>query len=216
MLVFEEARKSLVEYGKKLIESNMVGGTAGNLSVRINEELFAITPSGMPYDKLEPEDIPILDMTGRTVEGNRRPSIEFKLHLEIYKNFPEIQAVVHAHPIYCGVLSILRLPLPALNETMLLYTMHVPVSEYANSGTEELAQNVVAAMKQSKAVIMANHGLVCAGTSLKEAFNMCETIERCAMMYVLALSTGKTVYTIDEQHAHEAMDFLRKNYGQRS
>ncbi len=194
----------------------MVGGTAGNLSVRVSEELFAITPSGMPYNEIECDDVPILDMTGHVVEGSRKPSIEFRLHLQIYKNFSDVQAIVHAHPIYCGVLSILRLPLPALNETMLMYSVFVPVSEYANSGTEQLARNVVSAMRQSRAVIMANHGLVCAGESLKEAFDMCETIERTAKMYVLALSTGKTIFTIDEKDALEAMEFLRKNYGQRS
>jgi len=213
--VYEEAKKLLVEYGRKMLESNMVSGTAGNLSVRVDEKLFAITPSGMPYHELEPEDIPILDMEGRVVEGKRKPSIEFKLHMEIYRNFSDVHAVVHAHPIYCGVLSILRLPLPALNETMLLYTTHVPVSEYANSGTEQLARNVVEAMKKSKAVIMANHGLVCGAESLKKAFDMCETIERTAKIYVLALSTGRTIYTIDERSALEAMEFLRKNYGQR-
>jgi len=214
--VFEEAKRSLVEYGRRLLESNMVGGTAGNLSVRIEQELFAITPSGVPYNELTPDDVPILDMTGHVVEGNRKPSIEFRMHLEIYRNFSDVRAVVHAHPIYCGVLSILRLPLPALSETMLMYCMFVPVSEYANSGTEQLAKNVVSAMRQSRAVIMANHGLVCAGGSLKEAFDMCETIERTAKMYVLALSTGKTIHTIDEKDALEAMEFLKKNYGQRS
>lgn len=214
--MFEEAKRSLVEYGKRLLESNMVGGTAGNLSVRVSEGLFAITPSGMPYNEIECDDVPILDMTGQLIEGSRKPSIEFRLHLQIYKNFSDVQAIVHAHPIYCGVLSILRLPLPALNETMLMYSVFVPVSEYANSGTEQLARNVVSAMRQSRAVIMANHGLVCAGESLKEAFDMCETIERTAKMYVLALSTGKTIFTIDEKDALEAMEFLRKNYGQRS
>jgi L-fuculose-phosphate aldolase len=155
-------------------------------------------------------------MTGQLVEGSRKPSIEFRLHLEIYKNFSDVRAIVHAHPVYCGVLSILRLPLPALNETMLMYSLFVPVSEYANSGSEQLAKNVVSAMRESRAVIMANHGLVCAGGSLKEAFDMCETIERTAKMYVLALSTGKTIHTIDEKDALEAMEFLRKNYGQRS
>ncbi len=214
--MFEEAKRSLVEYGKRLLESNMVGGTAGNLSVRVSEGLFAITPSGMPYNEIQCDDVPILDMTGQLIEGSRKPSIEFRLHLEIYKNFSDVRAIVHAHPVYCGVLSILRLPLPALNETMLMYSLLVPVSEYANSGSERLAKNVVSAMRESRAVIMANHGLVCAGGSLKEAFDMCETIERTAKMYVLALSTGKTIHTIDEKDALEAMEFLRKNYGQRS
>lgn len=166
--MFEEAKRSLVEYGKRLLESNMVGGTAGNLSVRVSEGLFAITPSGMPYNEIQCDDVPILDMTGQLIEGSRKPSIEFRLHLEIYKNFSDVRAIVHAHPVYCGVLSILRLPLPALNETMLMYSLLVPVSEYANSGSERLAKNVVSAMRESRAVIMANHGLVCAGEVLKK------------------------------------------------
>ncbi|MGJ8454713.1 class II aldolase/adducin family protein [Pseudothermotoga sp. U03pept] len=212
--MYDLYRAMIVEYGLKMLKSNQVSGSSGNLSVKISENLIAISPSGIPYDELLPEQVPVIDLNGKIVDGSYKPSIEHKLHTEIYKSFPEVDAVIHTHSIYASVLSTLRISLPAITETVLMISEEIPIASYANAGTFELARNVVEAMKKSRAVLMANHGLVCAAKTMKEAFSMCENVERNAQVYVLALSTGKMVHTIDEAHAKEAMEFLRKNYGQ--
>ncbi len=213
--MYEEQKSQVVQFGLKILRSNHVSGTSGNISLRVSNDLLLITPSGIPYDELHPQDIPVIDLQGRLIEGNLKPSIEYQLHTMIYKTFQDIAAVIHTHSIYSTVLSVLRKPLPAINETLLMIGQLIPVSEYANAGSLELAKNVVECMKKSRAVIMANHGLICAAGTLKEAFDMCETVERGAQIYITALSTGFAVQTIDEKHAKEAIEFLKKNYGQR-
>ncbi len=213
--VFEQERMSIVEYGKKLLQSNHVTGSAGNLSLRVSDNLIAISPSGIPYAEMTQDQVPIMNLDGKVIWGNFKPSVEYRLHLEVYKNFEDVKAIIHTHSIYASVLSVLRMPLMAVTETVLMISEQIPVSEYANAGTIELARNVVEAMKKSRAVIMANHGLICAASSLKEALNMCENVERNAQIYVLALMTNLPVHIIDSSHAKEAMEFLRKNYGQR-
>ena len=213
--MYEEYKSLIVQFGLKILRSNHVSGTSGNISLRISGDLLAITPSGVAYDELSTKDIPIIDLQGLLVEGDLKPSIEYQLHTMIYKTFQDVNAVIHTHSIYSTVLSVLHKPLPAIYETLLTIGDPIPVSEYANAGSLELARNVVECMKRSRAVLMANHGLVCAARTLQEAFDMCETVERGAQVYVTALSTGFPIQTIDEKHAKEAAEFLRKNYGQR-
>lgn len=212
--MYKECKDLIVQFSLKVLKSNHVSGTSGNISLRVSQNLVAITPSGIAYDKLSTEDIPVIDLHGRLIEGNLKPSVEYQLHTMIYRTFEDVNAVIHTHSIYSTVLSVLRKPLPAIYETLLMISELIPVSEYANAGSLELARNVVESMKKSKAVLMANHGLVCAAKSLEEAFDMCETVERGAQIYVAALSTGLPIHLIDEKHAKEAVEFLRKNYGQ--
>jgi len=212
--MYERQKKLIVEFGLKMLRSNHVSGSSGNISVKIDENLLAITPSGIAYDKLNFDQVPVIDLNGKIIEGNLKPSIEYQLHTQIYRNFSDVNAVIHTHSIYATVLSVLRIPLPAITETVLMFSKQIPVSEYANAGTNELARNVVHCMKDSRAVLIANHGLVCAAKSLDEAFNMCEAVERSAQVYVSAMSTNMPIYVIDEKYAEEAMTFLKKNYGQ--
>ncbi|HOJ87544.1 MAG TPA: class II aldolase/adducin family protein [Pseudothermotoga sp.] len=213
--MYERDRELIVQFGLRILRSNHVSGTSGNISLRVSQDMIAITPSGVPYDELSAKDIPIIDLEGHLVEGNLKPSVEHQLHCLIYKTFQDIHAVIHTHSIYSTVLSILHKPLPAINETLLMIGESIPVSEYANAGSSQLADYVVSCMKKSKAVIMANHGLVCAAKTLQEAFDMCETVERGAQVYVTALSTGLPIHLIDEKCAKEAIEFLSNNYGQR-
>lgn len=212
--MYEQFKELIVQYGLKILRSNHVSGTSGNISLRVLGDLIAITPSGIAYDRLSAQDIPIIDLHGRVIEGNLKPSVEYQLHTLIYRTFEDINAVIHTHSIYSTVLSVLRKPLPGIYETLLMIGDLIPVSEYANAGSLELAKNVVECMKKARAVLMANHGLVCAAKSLEQAFDMCETVERGAQIYVTALSTGLPVHEIDQERAREAIDFLRRNYGQ--
>jgi L-fuculose-phosphate aldolase len=212
----ESYKKQLIEAGLKMINSNYVSGTAGNISIRIEgENLFAITPSGMPYDRVTEEDIPILDFEGKMVDGKRKPSIEYQMHGDILREIPEIKAVVHTHAVHATALSIIREPIPAVTEGTVLIGGSVPVAEYGNSGSEKLAENVLAAMRNSRAVLMANHGLICGAENLDKAFSLCESVERTAMIYLLALSSGKPVHVIPPEDAEECIRFIRENYGQK-
>ncbi|AEH51504.1 class II aldolase/adducin family protein [Pseudothermotoga thermarum] len=196
--MFLKERLAIIEWGKKLYQLGHVRDGMGNISLRTKDGFVVISPSGIPYEERSAEQIPVIDFEGNMVFGSIKPSIEYKLHLEIYKNFKEVKAIIHTHSVYSSVLSVLRKPLPALTESVFLIAPEIPVSQYAPAGTEELAKNVVEAMKKSKAVIMANHGLICAGGSLEEAFRICENVERNAQIYVLALNSGLPIHTIEK------------------
>ncbi len=194
--MFETEKQAIVDWGKKLVRFGHVTDGMGNISMRVSDDLVVISPSGIAYDERTVEHIPVIDFEGRLIDGNMKPSVEYKLHLEIYKNFEDVKVIFHTHSVYASVLSVLRKPLPVMTENLLFVAKEIPVCNYADAGTYDLALNVVKAMKTSKAVIMANHGLICAASSFSEAFRMCEIVERNAQIYVLAMATGLPVHII--------------------
>ena len=214
--MYKTYQQQIVEYGMKILNSQHVAGTSGNISVRIGDEnALAISPSGVPYDVMKPQDVPIVDLSGRLIYGELKPSIEWKMHTRIYQEYPSIRAVIHTHSVYTTALSLIRTPLAGITETLLLIGETIPVAEYANAGSEKLAENVVKALRNSKAAILANHGLVCTAGSLESAFKMCEIVERNAKIFTIALSTGKPIHAIPKEEAKAAVKWLKENYGQR-
>ena len=115
-MLLEKERKKIVKYGKKLIESGLTKGTGGNISIYNEEEnLMAISPSGIDYFETEPEDVTVLDLDGNIVDGDRKPSSEYPMHKIFYEKRDDIKAVVHAHSMYSTTISTLRWDIPALS-----------------------------------------------------------------------------------------------------
>lgn len=210
------ARKEIIEAGLLILKTALVYGTWGNVSVRIpDEDLIAITPSGVDYEKLQPENIPIIDLEGNLIDGNMKPSIELPLHIEIYKNRPDIFAIVHTHSVHCTAMAIARKPIPASCEDLIQVTGgEVRVSEYRLPGSKDLGAVVVKALEGRQAVIMANHGLLAAGNSLKEAMKIAQICEKSAQATLLAANIGGSVSLSDEDCAF-MRDFYVNKYGQR-
>lgn len=199
MLMIEE-RKLIVEYGKKLITSNLTKGTGGNISIyNRKEKLMAISPSGMDYFKTEIEDIVIMDLEGNIIEGENRPSSEYGMHRIFYKGRDDINALVHTHSTYAATLASLRWDLPAVHYLIALAGPNVRCAEYATYGTEELADNAFIAMNERKAVLLANHGLIAGDNSIQNAFNIAEEIEFCCELYYRSRSIGKPIILDDEE-----------------
>lgn len=213
MLMIKE-RAELIKYGKKLVEYNLTKGTGGNLSVFDRESGFmAITPSGIDFFEIELEDIVIMDLEGNVVEGTKVPSSEWEMHLLQYKNRQDIDAVIHAHTTYLTVFACLRKPLVATHYMIAVAGKDVRCAEYATYGTHELAVNAVNAMKDRKAVILANHGILAGANDLLNAFNIIEELEYCAKINILANSIGNPVVLDDKEMEIMADKF--KTYGQR-
>lgn len=190
-----ETRKKIVAKGMEMLSSNLTVGTWGNISCRIpGENYIAITPTGMRYDTLEPEDIVILDMNGKTVDGSRKPSIEVPLHLAIYNARKEVQAIVHTHSIYATAMAVARREIPGSVEDLVqIVGGNVRVNEYALPGTEQLGINTVKAMEGRSAVLLANHGMLGAGRSLEEAFRVCQVVEKSAQVTIMAQFMGGVI-----------------------
>lgn len=213
-MLMETERLELIKYGKKLVQTGLTKGTGGNLSVfdRAHGHM-AITPSGIDFFEIKPEDIVIMDIEGNKVEGERACSSEWEMHLLQYKTREDMDAVIHAHTMYATVIACLRWELPAIHYMIAVAGPDVRCAEYATYGTHELAVNATEAMKDRKAALLANHGLLAGANDLLNAFNIIEEIEYCSEIYCNARSVGNPVILSDEEMALMAEKF--KTYGQR-
>jgi L-fuculose-phosphate aldolase len=180
----QEERDTVVKYGRKLLSSRLTTGTGGNLSVcNRDKSLVAISPSGVDYDRLSPEDIVLLNMDGKKVEGELEPSSEWAIHLALYISRKDICAVVHTHSMYATTLACLHWEIPPVHYLIGFSGKKVPVAPYATFGTTELAKSVTDTMGEYNAVLMANHGLISIGKNMLSAFAVAEETEFVAQVY---------------------------------
>lgn len=211
------AKRAVIETGRQILASGLVVGTWGNVSSRVPGEpdVVAITPSGMDYLTIKEEDIVLLDMDGRIIESERKPSIEVPLHLAVYQARPEINGIIHVHSVYATAWAAARLPIPgALEDLVQIVGGEVPVSEYALPGTQELAVKAVKALENRTAALLANHGLIAAGRDLPEAFKICQVVEKAAQALIYARLLGGYV-ELSPQEIKAMREFFLHSYGQR-
>lgn len=215
MKLMQEERVLLVEYGKKLVENNLTRGTGGNLSIYDRKNnLMAITPSGLGYYDVTPDDMVIMDLHGKVVEGIRKPSSEFEMHAIYYREREEINAVCHTHPIYSVTLSTLRWDLPAIDYLVAVAgDVKVRCSNYAPFGTKEIAEESFKATGNSRAVLLANHGLNTIGENMETAFSISVIIEMLAEVYLKGKSVGEPIILPDAEMLTMLEKF--KTYGQK-
>ena len=188
-----DARKSIIEIGFKLLDRKLVAGSWGNISMKIDKDCYAITPSGRPYDLLEEEDIVIVNSNGIKLAGSGIHSSELFLHLAIYKQYPTFNAIIHTHSIYASACAAMHRQIPPLLEdTAQISGGSIKVAKYALAGTQELAEHAVEAMGMSNAVLLANHGAVSCGKSLDEALIVAEIVEKSAHVYCITASIGES------------------------
>ena len=195
-----EARKELIKYGRKLVTAGLTSGTGGNLSIYDRESGYvAVTPSGMDYFEIEPEDIVITGIDGNKIEGTRKATSELSFHLALYKHRADINAVVHTHSSFATIVACLGQELPAVHYMVAFSGNKVPLAPYATFGTQELADNMINAIGDYNAVLLANHGLVTISGNLPNAFAASEEIEFTARIYIQARSAGEPVILSDDE-----------------
>ncbi|MDR3601434.1 MAG: class II aldolase/adducin family protein [Desulfosporosinus sp.] len=211
-----ETRKKVVEKGFQMLATCLTVGTWGNISCRVPEkDYIAITPTGMSYDMLVPEDIVVLDLKGNIISGPRQPSIEVPLHLAIYNSRQDVQAIVHTHSAYATAMAVARREIPgAIEDLVQIVGGNVRVNEYALPGTEQLGINTVKAMAGRNAVLLANHGMLGAGRDLEEAFRVCQVVEKSAQIALLAQLMGGVV-ELSQSDIDGMRKFYLESYGQR-
>jgi L-fuculose-phosphate aldolase len=190
---FLKEREQIMAYGKMMVDKNLTKGSGGNISIFMREErLMAITPSGIDYYAIKPEDIVIMDLEGNVVEGEKKPSSEHSMHSIFYREREDINAVVHFHSVYASVLACLEWELPPTHYLIAVSGgENVRCAKYATFGTEELARNAFEAMKDRYVVFLANHGMLAGAKDLPNAFGKAEEIELCAEIYYRAKSIGE-------------------------
>lgn len=205
MGLYDQYRKEVLEASLWLSDHGYFGSlrsTGGNVSVRIEDrDLMAVTPSSVQYHEITPADICIVDLAGAVVEGSRTPSVEVGLHAGVYRERPDVNAVIHTHQIYGSVLAVLNEPIPALfDEVAFTLGESVEVAPYALSGSPELAANVAGKLKNNaNAYIIQNHGVIVLGKNMEKALLSAELLEKAAKIYCLALQTGKPVTILPDK-----------------
>jgi L-fuculose-phosphate aldolase len=189
----QSIKDELVACGVRLLGKGLLTQTSGNLSIRLSAEAIAITPTSIEYDKMKPDDIVVCSLDGTVLEGDRAPSSETPLHAAVYRHRSDISAIVHTHSVHVTTLAILGTPIPAVHYIIAsLHTTTVPVTPYATYGTPELATNVRDTFQAPcMAVLIANHGMVAGGRTLKQAADGAETTEILAGYYYRSLAVGQ-------------------------
>lgn len=211
-MLLEQERKTIVEYGKKLIQAQLTTGTGGNLSICNREEgLVAIKPSGIDYFEMQPEDVVVVDLQGNKVDGKLKPSSEISFHLGLINHRVDVNAVVHTHQVYATTIACLNRELPAVHYLVGLSGNKVPVAPYATYGSKELSENIINSIGDYNACLMANHGLVTVGVNMAAAFAVAEELELVCRLYYQAKCIGEPVILSDDEMQAVMKKF--KTYG---
>lgn len=215
-MLLEKQRLEVIEYGKKLVNERLTKGTGGNLSVCDRESgLMAITPSGIDYFEIKPEQIVLINVeTGEIVDGDSVPSSECDMHRIMYKYRNDLDAIIHTHTTFAATISCLNQTLPAVHYLVAFAGIDVKCAPYATYGTVALAKNAFEAMKNRKACLLSNHGLLAGGASLGEAFAVTEEIEFCCELYYRSKTIGNPVILPEDEMIGMVERF--KNYGKRT
>ena len=190
-------KHQVAETARKMLSLGLVSGTSGNVSLRLVPhdnlgELMAMTPMGTAYGTLADDDIAVVDFDVEPVEGDLPPSSESLLHTAIYRARSDAGAVIHTHSVFSGVAAVSGLEIPPIiDEMMVVIGGPVKVSQYAFPGSQELAENVCAALGERGAALIKNHGAVGVGRDLEEALNVCALLERAAQVFVYSTLLGR-------------------------
>lgn len=180
-----ELRNLVKESGVRLVKEGLVRGTWGNVSVRFDETSMIVTPSGLDYLSLKPEDMVLVDINTLEYTSENKPTTEKKIHAAIYKERPEINAVIHTHSPWCSSMAAAHTEIPAVtDEFVKLIGGEVRVAPYGLPSTSKLTNATVSAIRDRKACLMAGHGVLVCGESLEEAFEVCKMLEESAKNFI--------------------------------
>lgn len=206
-----KARAAVCKIMRELKEKGLNRGAEGNVSVRF-ENGFLISPTGVVPEDMQPSQVVFMDMDGNH-SGAWKPSSEWPMHLAIYRERPEAQAVVHTHADHVTALSCLREPVPPFHYMVAIAGGSIiDCANYATFGTQELVDNMLKALGPRRATLLANHGLVCFHDTLEKAAQLAQQIESLAKQYLLARAVGEPKRLTDAEMAEVLKKF--SSYGQ--
>lgn len=223
----DEAKKLVIEAGLRLKNEGLIVRTWGNISARISDTQFVITPSGKAYEDLTLDDIVVVDIKKCTYEGNIKPSSECGIHADVYAMRPEVDFVVHTHQTYASVVSIVGEDIELSEDEQKFLGEKIPCAEYGMSSSAPLRKQVKKALKKNSgcsSMLLRNHGVLCMGTDFENAFEISSCLEQvCRYKYEMftegfskidvtdKLDMGEVDQTADEETA-EAEDLKADGY----
>ena len=199
MSEYQSYKQQVVETCHTLLERGYLKATEGNVSARVRgQNQFAITPSNYDYAKMKVDDICILDMDVKHVEGEMKPSIESGMHAGVYQGRPDVHCIIHTHQPYASALALINKPIPALfDEQVVFLGRSVEIIPYAPSGTGFLKNSVRSRTRNgNNAYILQNHGVLVFGGNMEKTIHHMALLEKCALTYLLAIYTEEKITKI--------------------
>ncbi|MGB6309437.1 MAG: class II aldolase/adducin family protein [Steroidobacteraceae bacterium] len=207
----ENLRKAVITGCRDLSRLGLTHGTSGNIGLRLDETRFFVSPTGMAYDVLEPDDIPLMDMQGRWF-GRRRPSSEWRFHRDIFRCRSEVGAIVHTHSRHATALACTGRGIPAFHYMVAVAGgADIRCAPYFTFGTQELSDAAIAALDGRSACLLANHGVIAVGATLSAALVLAAEVENLAAQYAAALALGG-IRMLDDAEMRRVIDKFR-TYG---
>ncbi|WP_019814730.1 class II aldolase/adducin family protein [Saccharomonospora saliphila] len=216
MLLGDE-RARVCEYARRMVTDGLVVGTSGNVSLRSGDRV-AVTPTGVDYATLRPEDIPVVALDGSAVEGSLGPTSELPMHLTVYREAVDpddapITAVVHTHSVHATAVSTVTDEVPPVHYILATLGPSVRVAPYATYGTTELAESMLTALEGRRGCLLGNHGTLTYGADLPSAYHRAQQLEWACQLWLLARSAG-TPRLLPRAEIEHVVERLR-SYGQR-
>jgi L-fuculose-phosphate aldolase len=205
-------RADVVEVGRRMYARGYTASNDGNISVKLGSDRLLMTPKSVCKGFMTPDMMCITDLNGRKLEGDRDPSSEMQMHLEVYRQRPDVQAVVHAHPPTATGFAVAGIPLDRAVLAEVLTTLgSIPIAEYATPSTKELPEAVRKYIKAHDGMLLANHGALTVGSDLYAAYYKMETIEHFAKISLVARLLGRENLLSREEVMR--LQELRGSYG---
>lgn len=205
-------KQDICEIGRRIYNKGFAAANDGNITVRISENEVLCTPTMHSKGFLKPDDISTVDMTGKQIAGRKKRSSEALLHLEIYKNRPDIKSVVHCHPPHATAFAIAREPIPqCVLPEVEVFLGDVPITKYETPGGQAFADTIIPFVQKTNVIVLANHGTVSYGEDVERAYWWTEILDAYCRMLMLARDLGKINY-FSEQKERELLK-LKDDWG---
>jgi L-fuculose-phosphate aldolase len=209
-----DLRTMVIAACRELTRRGLTHGTSGNVSVRCDERRFFVSPTGMDYEVLQADDVPLMDLDGRWF-GRRRPSSEWRFHRDIFNSRHDVGAIAHVHSPRATALACTGRGIPAFHYMVAVAGgSDIRCAPYYAFGTQELSDAALAALKDRKACLLANHGVIATGADLSAAILLAGEVENLAHQYCVALALGE-VRILDEAEMCRVIEKFR-TYGQQN
>lgn len=205
-----ELKELICEYGRRMWMRQYVAANDGNISARIGENEFLVTPSGVSKGFMKPSDIITVDIDGKKIYGERNPSSEIRMHLYVYKNREDVRGVCHAHPATATAFAAAGQPIAHCALTEMVATLGaVPLAPYAVPGGNELPESLAPWVHRADAILLSNHGVLTYGADLEAAYYRMEAVEHVANIILRAQQLGG-VNLLTKDQVEELMDYRRR------
>jgi L-fuculose-phosphate aldolase len=205
-------KEQICEIGRRLYARGFAAANDGNITVRLNDKEVLCTPTMVSKGFMKPEDVCKVDLEGKQLAGTRKRTSEVLLHLAVYKQRPDIKAVVHCHPPYATAFAVAGEPIPkCVLPEVEVFLGEVPIARYETPGTNKFAETIVPYVKDCNTIILANHGTVTFGPTLENAYFNSEIIDAYCKILILARQLGRVNYFSEDQ-TRELLE-LKKRLG---